>query len=82
MRRLTLMPAYGQIYSTKAIACKAYDNNKKFYCMDLRFDGYVTKKDVQDLANKRNEIIVVDLHYGAYYASITPIYTFPEGSHD
>lgn len=82
MRRLTLMPAYGQTYSTKAMALAAYNGNKEFYCLDLRFDGYTTKEEVQDLANKRNEIIVIDLHYGAYNTSITPIYTFPEKSHE
>lgn len=76
------MPAHGQTYSTKAIARKAYDDNKEFYCMDFRFFGDTTKKEVQELANKLNEIIVVDLHYGAYNTSITPIYCFPEESHD
>lgn len=76
------MPARGRTYSTKAIARKAYDDNEDFYCMDFLFFGDATKKDVQDLANKRNEVIVVDLHYGAYNTSITPIYTFPEESHD
>lgn len=82
MRRLPLLPAYGRTYSTKAIACKAYDDNKEFYSMDFLFTGYTTKKEIQELANKLNEIIVVDLHYGAYNTSITPIYTFPEESHD
>ena len=49
MRTITLTPAYGRDYSSKANVLADWDANKDFIIQDIRLSGYVSKSQVPDL---------------------------------
>jgi hypothetical protein len=49
MRTITLTPAYGRDYSSKANVLADWDANKDFVIQDIRLSGYVNKAQVPDL---------------------------------
>ena len=46
MRTITLTPAYGRDYSSKANVLADWDANKDFIIQDIRLSGYVNKAQV------------------------------------
>lgn len=49
MRSITISPAYGRDYTSKAKALADWDSNKDFVIQDIRLSGYVSKSQVPDL---------------------------------
>ncbi len=60
-RSITIGPAYGRDYTSKAKALADWDANKDFIIHDLFTGGYVNKAQVPDLL--RNGITKVLLRY-------------------
>ncbi len=60
-RTITIGPAYGRDYRSKAKALADWDANKDFVIHDLFHGGYVNKAQVPDLL--RNGITKVMLRY-------------------
>ena len=60
-RTITIGPAYGRDYTSKAKALADWDANKDFMIHDLFTGGYVIKSQVPDLL--RNGITKVLLRY-------------------
>lgn len=61
MRTITIGPAFGRDYSSKARALADWDANKDFIIHDLFTGGYVNKAQVKDLL--QNGINKVMLRY-------------------
>jgi hypothetical protein len=61
MRSITISPAYGRDYTSKAKALADWDANKDFVIQDMRLSGYVSKSQVPDLI--RDGITKVLLRY-------------------
>ena len=61
MRTITLTPAYGRDYSSKANVLADWDANKDFVIQDMRLSGYVNKAQVPDLI--RDGITAIQLRY-------------------
>lgn len=60
-RTITIGPAFGRDYTSKAKALADWDNNKDFVIHDLFIGGYVNKAQTPDLL--RNGITAVQLRY-------------------
>jgi hypothetical protein len=61
-RSITIGPAYGRDYPSKAKALADWDANKDFTIHDMFFGGsYVNKQQVADL--KRNGVTLIILRY-------------------
>lgn len=60
-RTITIGPAYGRDYTSKAKALADWDANKDFEIHDLFVGGYVNKAQVPDLIN--NGITKLMLRY-------------------
>jgi hypothetical protein len=61
MRSITISPAYGRDYTSKAKALADWDSNKDFVIQDMRLSGYVSKSQVPDLI--RDGISKIMLRY-------------------
>ena len=61
MRSITISPAYGRDYTSKAKALADWDANKDFIIQDIRLSGYVSKSQVPDLI--RDGISKIMLRY-------------------
>jgi len=61
MRSITISPAYGRDYTSKAKALADWDSNKDFIIQDIRLSGYVSKSQVPDLI--RDGISKIMLRY-------------------
>jgi hypothetical protein len=61
MRSITISPAYGRDYTSKAKALADWDANKDFVIQDMRLSGYVSKSQVPDLI--RDGISKIMLRY-------------------
>jgi len=61
MRSITISPAYGRDYTSKAKALADWDANKDFVIQDIRLSGYVSKSQVPDLI--RDDISKIMLRY-------------------
>jgi hypothetical protein len=61
MRSITISPAYGRDYTSKAKALADWDANKDFVIQDIRLSGYVSKSQVPDLI--RDGISKIMLRY-------------------
>ena len=61
MRSITISPAYGRDYTSKAKALADWDANKDFVIQDMRLSGYVNKGQVPDLI--RDGITAIQLRY-------------------
>jgi hypothetical protein len=61
MRSITISPAYGRDYTSKAKALADWDSNKDFVIQDIRLSGYVSKSQVPDLI--RDGISKIMLRY-------------------
>ena len=61
MRTVTVSPAYGRDYSSKANALADWDSNKDFVIQDMRLSGYVNKQQVPDLL--RDGVTAIQLRY-------------------
>jgi hypothetical protein len=61
MRSITISPAYGRDYTSKAKALADWDANKDFVIQDIRLNGYVSKSQVPDLI--RDGISKIMLRY-------------------
>ena len=61
MRSITISPAYGRDYTSKANALADWDANKDFIIQDIRLSGYVSKSQVPDLI--RDGISKIMLRY-------------------
>lgn len=60
-RTITIGPAFGRDYTSKAKALADWDANKDFVIHDLFTSGYVNKAQTPDLL--RNGITAVQLRY-------------------
>lgn len=77
-----LVPAYGRVYK-KASTCLAdFDDNLDFYAMDVYRQGYTSKRELQELANKTGDEIRIEIRYGVRLEKVTCITILPEESHD
>lgn len=77
-----LVPAYGRVYK-KASTCLAdFDDNLDFYAMDVYRQGYTSKRELQNLANKTGDEIRIEIRYGVRLEKLTCTTIFPEESHD
>jgi len=61
MRSITISPAYGRDYTSKANVLADWDANKDFIIQDMRLSGYVNKAQVPDLI--RDGITAIQLRY-------------------
>jgi hypothetical protein len=78
----SLVPAYGRVYK-KASTCLAdFDNNRDFYAMDIYRQGYTSKRELQDLANKTGDEIRIEIRYGVRLEKVTCVTILPEESHE
>lgn len=77
-----LVPAYGRVYK-KASTCLAdFNNNLDFYAMDIYRQGYTSKRELQDMANKTGDEIRIEIRYGVRLEKLTCTTISPEESHD
>ena len=60
-RTITIGPAFGRDYTSKAKALADWDANKDFVIHDLFTSGYVSKSQTPDLL--RNGITAIQLRY-------------------
>lgn len=73
-----LVPAYGRVYK-KASTCLAdFDDNLDFYAMDVYHQGYTSKRELQDLANKTGDEIRIEIRYGVRLEKLTCTTILPE----
>lgn len=78
----SLVPAYGRVYK-KASTCLAdFDNNLDFYAMDIYRQGYTSKRELQELANKTGDEIHIEIRYGKRLEKVTCVTINPEDSHE
>jgi len=61
MRTITIGPAYGRDYPSKAKALADWDSNKDFIIHDMHHGGYVNKAQTKDLL--QNGINAIQLRY-------------------
>ena len=78
----SLVPAYGRVYKKASTCLTDFDNNRDFYAMDIYRQGYTSKRELQELANKTGDEIRIEIRYGVRLEKVTCVTILPEESHE
>ena len=78
----SLVPAYGRVYKKVSTCLADFNNNMDFYAMDIYRQGYTSKRELQDLADKTGDTIQIEIRYGIRLEKVTCVTINPEDSHD
>ena len=81
-RGLILIPAYGRSYKSARAAVADFQANKDFIAMDIYHQGYTSKRELQDEANKTGDTIFLEFRYGNNLTRVTCITIKPEVQDD
>lgn len=73
-----LVPAYGRVYKKASTCLEDFNNNLDFYAMDIYRQGYTSKRELQELANKTGDTMYVEIRYGVRLEKLTCVTINPE----
>lgn len=74
MTRLTLIPAYGRDYKSRAAVIADFDANKDFVTVGYGSGGNTNKQDLLDMG-----VVSVNIRY-AKLTKVLPLYVIPGAS--